>query len=97
MMSSMLSIPTEARTKSSPMPALTSSSAESWLCVVDAGWMIQRFRVAHVGEVREELDAVDERLAGLKAALHAEDHDAAEPVHRYFFALACVGWLSRPG
>ena len=37
----------------------------------------QRLGVAHVGQVREQLDAVDEAAAGLEAALDAEGEDGA--------------------
>ncbi len=40
MMSSMCSMPTDTRTTSAPAPAAASSASESWLCVVEAGWMI---------------------------------------------------------
>ena len=39
MMSSMCSMPTDSRTSPGVTPAMACCSAESWLCVVDAGWI----------------------------------------------------------
>src|SRR5690606_22507773 len=40
MMSSICSMPTDTRTTSGPAPVASSASPSSWLCVVEAGWMI---------------------------------------------------------
>ena len=45
-------------------------------------------RVADVGEMREDLEAVDELARGFKAALDAEAEDRAAPFGRYFCASA---------
>ncbi len=97
MMSSILSIPTASADEVIADPGLHELLFGELRVRGRRGVDDKRFRVAHVGEVREQLDAVDERLAGLEPALHAEHHDAAVAVLRYFLALACVGWLSRPG
>ena len=65
----MCSSPTEMRTMSGSTPAASCCAASSWRCVVDAGWMIERARVADVGQVAHELRRLDELHARLQAAL----------------------------
>ena len=63
----MCSMPTDRRTVSCVTPAASSSSALSCECVVVALWIASDLRVADVREVAEQLEALDERLAGLAA------------------------------
>jgi hypothetical protein len=77
------SSPIESRTTSGPAPACTFCASESWRCVVDAGWMIERARVADIGEMREQLHVRHELDARLVAALEPEgEHRARRPSAR---------------
>jgi hypothetical protein len=75
-MSRMSSMPTERRTSSGVTPVVACSSTVSCWWVVEAGWMTSDFAVADVGDVGEELQRVDELLAGFVAALDAEGDSA---------------------
>ena len=77
MMSSMLSMPTDRRTRPGVTPVATCSSPASWLCVVLARVDREAAHVADVGEVAEQLERVDELLARLDAALQLERDDRA--------------------
>ena len=68
MMSAASSMPTDTRTTSGPAPAAIFWSSASWRCVVEAGWMTSERVVADVGEMREELEPLHERYAGLVSA-----------------------------
>ena len=58
----------------------------------------QALGVADVGEVREELQAVDELLPAVPAALDAEDdHARRTPRSRTLLAIGWAGSSSRPG
>ena len=73
----MCSIPTESLTVSWVTPAAASSSSLSWACVVVGGVDGERLGVADVGQVAEQLQALDELASRLAPALDAEGDEAA--------------------
>jgi hypothetical protein len=96
-MSSISSMPMLRRMKSGETPALTCSLSVSWR-VGGAGRVDrQALGVAHVGQVAEQLEAVDEALARLQPALDAKAQDGAGPLGRYFCARAWSGWRAGRG
>ena len=99
-MSSSDSMPMLRRTKSSVTPATRAAPpAVSCECVVVAGWIDQRLRVADVGEVRQQLRALDEAPARVTAAGDPEADD--RPVEPAVVVLAAParasGGTGRPG
>ena len=97
-MSSSDSMPTERRTRPGVTPGeLLLGDVE---LAVRGGRRVDReaAHVADVGEVAEQLEAVDEVLAGLEAALDAERDDRALAVAAGTSApRSCHGLDSRPG
>ena len=69
----------------------------SWLCVVDAGWIDQAAHVADVGDVAVQLEAVDEPLAGLEAALDLEGEDRAGAAAAAYFCASSYHGLDSAG
>ena len=57
----------------------------------------QAARVADVGQVREDLQAVDEARAGGDAALDAESHNAAGAFGQVFLRSGVVGAVLQAG
>ncbi len=82
MMSFTSSMPTDRRTVSGPAPASVFCSSDK-LAVGGRGRMDdQRLGVADIGEVREQLQRLDELHAGVVAALQAEGEDSARAERR---------------
>ena len=66
-------------------------------CVVDAGWMTSAAHVADVGHVAVQLERLDERLAGLEAALDLEGEHRAGAARRVLLRPArTTGCSGRP-
>ena len=98
----MSSMPMLSRMKSGLTPAVTICSSVSWLWVVVAGWMARLFGVADVGQVAEKLEALDEFLAGYRAALDAETEDRASALRQILLRALVIGmagqaWIAHPG
>ena len=69
-------MPTDRRTMSGVMPAAAWSASLSCWWGRRGGMNHQALGVAHVGEVREQLQGVDELPAGFEAALDPEREDS---------------------
>ena len=97
MMSATSSMPTDRRTVSGPAPAgnllLVGKLAVRGRGRVDD----QRLGVADIGQMREQLQRLDELHAGLVAALQAEGEDGAGAVRRVFLLQRVVRVAGRPG
>ena len=73
----MCSMPTDRRTVSCVTPAAASSSSLSWECVVVALWIASDFASPMLARWLNSSSALDERPAGLAAALDAEGDQRA--------------------
>ena len=88
------SMPTDSRTTSGPAPA-GDLLLVGELAVRGRGRMDdQRAGVADIGEMREQLQRLDQLDAGLVAALQAEGEHRAGAERRICF---CSAWFLSPG
>ena len=92
-MSSMPSMPTASRTRPGVTPVASCSAAESWLCVVEAGWITRQRTSPMLATWLCSSSASTNALAGL----HAARRSRRPARHRLPWARTCPQLVPRAG